>query len=66
MEVMRIKAVDMDLTGSDNWLAVFEIISGNEAGYFNITTDYKTNEGVIMIHKVKDSCLIFWDYNYIQ
>lgn len=52
VEVMRIKAIDMDLMHSDNWLAVFEIISGNEGGYFTITTDTKTNEGIIMVHKV--------------
>lgn len=52
VEVMRIKAVDMDLIYTENWLAVFKIIAGNEAGYFSITTDSKTNEGVIMIHKV--------------
>ncbi|KAM9349915.1 desmoglein-2-like protein [Symphorus nematophorus] len=54
VEVMRIKALDMDLIHTDNWLAVFEIISGNEAGYFNITTDSKTNEGIITIHKALD------------
>lgn len=54
-EVMRFKALDMDLVNSDNWLAVFQIISGNEAGYFNITTDPKTNEGILIINKVKDS-----------
>lgn len=53
VEVMRIKAIDMDLIGTDNWLAAFKIISGNEGGYFSITTDTKTNEGIIMIHKVK-------------
>lgn len=58
-EVMRIKAVDMDLIHTDNWLAVFKIISGNEAGYFNITTDSKTNEGIIWIHKVKE-CIFIW------
>ncbi|XP_056247907.1 desmoglein-2-like protein [Seriola aureovittata] len=54
VEVMRIKAIDMDLIHTENWLAVFEIISGNEAGYFSITTDNKTNEGIIMIHKALD------------
>ncbi len=54
VEVMRIKALDMDLINTDNWLAVFNIVSGNEAGYFTITTDAKTNEGIIMINKVKD------------
>lgn len=59
VEVMRIKALDRDLIHTDNWLAVFKIISGNEAGYFSITTDSKTNEGVIMIRKVKQCSLIF-------
>ncbi|KAM6919718.1 desmoglein-2-like protein isoform 2-T2 [Lycodopsis pacificus] len=54
VEVMRIKAIDMDLMHTDNWLAVYTIISGNEAGYFHITTDSKTNEGIIMIHKALD------------
>ncbi|XP_042353188.1 desmoglein-2-like [Plectropomus leopardus] len=54
VEVMRIKAVDMDLIHTDNWLAVYEFVSGNEAGYFTITTDSKTNEGIIMINKALD------------
>lgn len=64
VEVMRIKATDMDLIYTDNWLAVFEIISGNEAGYFNITTDSKTNEGIIRIHKVKNSCPVLMMHLY--
>ena len=58
MEVMRIKAIDMDLIHTDNWLAVYEIISGNEAGYFTITTDSETNEGIIRINKVKIGALL--------
>lgn len=54
VEVLRIKAVDLDLMYTDNWLAVFEFVSGNEAGFFTITTDTKTNEGIIMIVKVKE------------
>ncbi|XP_046884236.1 desmoglein-2-like isoform X2 [Hypomesus transpacificus] len=54
MEVLRMKAVDLDLMYSDNWLAVFTIVSGNEAGYFHITTDSKTNEGIITIVKALD------------
>ncbi|XP_051274366.1 desmoglein-2 [Dicentrarchus labrax] len=54
VEVLRIKAIDMDLINTENWLAVFEIISGNEAGYFTVTTDSKTNEGIIMIQKALD------------
>nr|XP_046264008.1 desmoglein-2-like [Scatophagus argus] len=54
MEVMRIKALDMDLIHTENWQAVFKIISGNEGGYFTITTDPETNEGIIMINKALD------------
>uniref|UniRef100_A0A8C9RRR8 Cadherin domain-containing protein n=1 Tax=Scleropages formosus TaxID=113540 RepID=A0A8C9RRR8_SCLFO len=55
MEVMRFKAIDADLEYTDNWLAQYEIISGNEAGYFSIETDPKTNEGVLMLNKVRQS-----------
>ncbi|XP_070687719.1 desmoglein-2.1-like [Pempheris klunzingeri] len=51
VEVMRIKAEDLDLKGTDNWEAVFDIVKGNEAGYFSITTDPKTNEGILMLDK---------------
>lgn len=54
MEVMRVKALDMDLINTANWEAMYTIISGNEAGYFSITTDSKTNEGIIMINKVRE------------
>lgn len=53
VEVMRFKAFDKDLENTDNWLAQFEIISGNEAGYFHIETDPKTNEGVLTLVKVR-------------
>uniref|UniRef100_A0A8D3BNA7 Cadherin domain-containing protein n=1 Tax=Scophthalmus maximus TaxID=52904 RepID=A0A8D3BNA7_SCOMX len=51
VEVMRIKAEDLDQEGTDNWKAVFEIIKGNEAGYFSIRTDPNTNEGILMLDK---------------
>ncbi|XP_030608214.1 desmoglein-2-like [Archocentrus centrarchus] len=54
VEVMRIKATDMDLIHTDSWLAVFKIVSGNEGGYFNITTDPVTNEGIITVQKALD------------
>ncbi|KAK1879195.1 Desmoglein-2 [Dissostichus eleginoides] len=54
MEVMRVKALDMDMINTANWEAMYTIISGNEAGYFSITTDSKTNEGIIMINKALD------------
>lgn len=52
VEVMRIKASDLDLKDTDNWKAEFDITKGNEAGYFSIRTDPKTNEGILMLDKV--------------
>ncbi|XP_023671496.2 desmoglein-2-like protein isoform X1 [Paramormyrops kingsleyae] len=54
VEVIRIKALDKDQVNTDNWLAVFTIESGNEAEYFNITTDPKTNEGILIVKKPLD------------
>ncbi|TRY54212.1 hypothetical protein DNTS_030475 [Danionella cerebrum] len=54
IEVLRIQAIDADLIYSENWLAVFTIISGNEGGYFSITTDHKTNQGILMLNKELD------------
>ncbi|XP_034387314.1 desmoglein-2.1 [Cyclopterus lumpus] len=54
VEVMRLKAEDLDVKNTENWDAVFEIVKGNEAGYFSITTDPKTNEGILMLDKAVD------------
>ncbi|KAM9789977.1 desmoglein-2-like protein [Neosynchiropus ocellatus] len=54
VEVMRIQAFDRDQIHTDNWLAAYRIVSGNEGGYFTITTDKQTNEGIIMITKALD------------
>ncbi|KAK7158498.1 hypothetical protein R3I94_004963 [Phoxinus phoxinus] len=54
VEVTRIQAIDADLIYSENWLAVFTIVSGNEASYFSITTDNKTNEGILILTKELD------------
>ncbi|KAI5104732.1 desmoglein-2, partial [Silurus meridionalis] len=54
VEAVRIKAIDMDLIHTENWEAVYTIVSGNEAGYFNITTDSKTNEGILLVTKELD------------
>uniref|UniRef100_A0A8C2D4Z0 Desmoglein 2 n=1 Tax=Cyprinus carpio TaxID=7962 RepID=A0A8C2D4Z0_CYPCA len=51
VEVMRLKVSDLDLQDTDNWVAKCYIASGNEAGYFSIHTDTKTNEAVIMLDK---------------
>ncbi|KAK1897303.1 Desmoglein-2 [Dissostichus eleginoides] len=51
VEVMRIKAEDVDMRATDSWEAVFDIVKGNEAGYFSIKTDPATNEGILMLDK---------------
>lgn len=52
VEVIRLKAMDHDEENTDNWLAVFEIIAGNDDNIFSIETDPVTNEGIIMLEKV--------------
>ncbi|XP_072543360.1 desmoglein-2-like protein [Salminus brasiliensis] len=54
VEVIRIQAVDLDEIHTDNWRAVYTIISGNEAGYFSISTDNETNEGILVLNKDLD------------
>ncbi|KAH0617752.1 hypothetical protein JD844_016303 [Phrynosoma platyrhinos] len=51
VEIMRLKAFDRDEEFSDNWLAQFTILSGNEGGYFHIETDQQTNEGILTLVK---------------
>ncbi|XP_075440917.1 desmoglein-2 [Ascaphus truei] len=51
VEIVRMKAFDDDEEFTDNWWANFTIVSGNEAGYFEIVTDTTTNEGVLMLVK---------------
>lgn len=52
VEVMRFTVLDADEEKTDNWLAVFDIVAGNEDGTFSIETDPETNEGVLMLEKV--------------
>lgn len=56
-EVMRFSVLDADEEKTDNWLAVFDIVNGNEHGMFSIKTDPDTNEGVLMLEKV-ELCLL--------
>lgn len=56
VEVMRFKASDLDLKDTDNWASDCYIASGNEAGYFSIKMDPKTNEAILMLDKV---CNVF-------
>uniref|UniRef100_A0A8C1PAY0 Desmoglein 2 n=1 Tax=Cyprinus carpio TaxID=7962 RepID=A0A8C1PAY0_CYPCA len=54
IEVMRLKAKDLDLENTDNWVTNCFIASGNEAGYFSIHTDPKTNDAAVDYEDVKD------------
>lgn len=49
---MRLKTNDLDQKNTDNWEAVFDIVKGNEAGYFSIKTDPATNAGILTLDKV--------------
>ncbi|NXX87685.1 DSG2 protein, partial [Centropus bengalensis] len=54
VEIMRIKVFDKDEEFSDNWLANFSFVSGNEGGFFRIVTDAKKNEGILTLVKELD------------
>ncbi|KAM8967752.1 desmoglein-4-like [Pelodytes ibericus] len=51
---LRMKAFDADEMYTDNWLAEFNIVSGNEGGWFAIETDAQTNEGILRVVKALD------------
>lgn len=52
VEILRIPVDDKDLINTANWRANFTILKGNENGYFQITTDKTTNDGVLYVVKV--------------
>lgn len=52
VEIMRLDVFDSDEQFTDNWLANFTIVSGNEGGYFRIETDSQTNQGILTLIKV--------------
>ncbi|KAM9387681.1 desmoglein-2 [Phaethornis superciliosus] len=54
VEILRIKVSDKDEMFSDNWLANFSFVSGNEDGFFHIVTDTRTNEGILTVVKELD------------
>ncbi|KAM4705542.1 desmocollin-2-like [Rhinophrynus dorsalis] len=51
MVILRIPITDDDLINTPNWRAKYTITQGNEKGYFNITTDPNTNEGLLSVVK---------------
>ncbi|KAG6933656.1 desmoglein 1 [Chelydra serpentina] len=52
-EVLRIQAMDADDEFSDNWIAEFFFISGNQDNCFEFVTDPVTNEGILRVVKVR-------------
>ncbi|EDK96948.1 desmoglein 4, partial [Mus musculus] len=53
-ELIRLQAIDLDEEGTDNWLAQYSILSGNDGNWFEIQTDPKTNEGILKVVKMLD------------
>ncbi|XP_027628446.1 desmoglein-4 [Tupaia chinensis] len=53
-ELMRLQAIDLDEEGTDNWLAKYVILSGNDGNWFDIQTDPQTNEGIVKVVKMLD------------
>ncbi|KAM8783996.1 desmoglein-4 isoform 1-T1 [Rhynchonycteris naso] len=53
-ELIRLKAIDLDEEGSENWLAKYLILSGNDGNWFDIQTDPRTNEGILKVVKMLD------------
>ncbi|EGW14255.1 Desmocollin-1 [Cricetulus griseus] len=51
VEILRMKVQDQDLPNTPHSKAVYTILQGNENGYFKITTDPNTNEGVLCVVK---------------
>ncbi|XP_062355797.1 cadherin-1 [Cinclus cinclus] len=52
--VTRLHVTDQDLPGSPAWNAVYRIQSGDPQGNFEITTDPKTNDGLLKTAKGLD------------
>ncbi|KAM5221994.1 desmoglein-4 [Ctenodactylus gundi] len=53
-ELIRLQAIDLDEEGTDNWLAEYLILSGNDGNWFDIQTDPRTNEGILKVVKKLD------------
>uniref|UniRef100_A0A8C8RNM6 Desmoglein 1 n=1 Tax=Pelusios castaneus TaxID=367368 RepID=A0A8C8RNM6_9SAUR len=58
-ELLRIQVIDADEEFTDNWLAEFFFLSGNEDNYFEIITDPATNQGILRVIKPLN-------YEYLQ
>ncbi|XP_032875379.1 desmocollin-3-like isoform X2 [Amblyraja radiata] len=53
--VLRMPVEDKDIAGTNASRAVFKIVKGNENGNFNVSTDPKTNEGLLYVVKPLDA-----------
>ncbi|XP_013012523.1 desmoglein-3 isoform X2 [Cavia porcellus] len=53
-DLLRFQVTDWDEEYTDNWLAVYYIISGNQGKWFEIETDPRTNEGILKVVKPLD------------
>lgn len=64
-ELIRLRAIDLDEEGTNNWLAKYLILSGNDGNWFDIQTDPRTNEGILKVIKVQyEICNIFFERNF--
>ncbi|XP_028931957.1 cadherin-3 [Ornithorhynchus anatinus] len=53
-EVERLSVTDADAPGSPAWNAVYQIVRGDEGGHFAVTTDLKSNDGIVTTKKALD------------
>ncbi|XP_053127125.1 B-cadherin-like [Hemicordylus capensis] len=53
-EVARLAVTDKDEVNSPAWRAVYTIIQGNEGGFFTVTTDPESNDGILRTAKGLD------------
>ncbi|KAG5281876.1 hypothetical protein AALO_G00049790 [Alosa alosa] len=53
-EILRMKVADKDEPNTPASRPVFKILKGNEDGNYMVTTDPKTNEGILSVVKGKD------------
>lgn len=53
VEILRVIVEDKDLINIVNWRVNYIILKGNENGNFKIVIDFKINEGILCVVKVR-------------